>query len=568
MRFRSFATVSLPLSWVLLTALCVVLTALCARPAAAQGQAPALEMTRKDRLAVLYSNQVIFDRKGEPLVSIRVTDGQSQVRFHSPAALTLLPAADDGARVRAPASTAWTVTVEEARRGRVRYWVVAERLPAGELTAAADSRRRWQAAGHEVNIFEGGALIGIAGRTLDTRTLNIVIDPRPTEPEAQARADELANTQMLLGDVVAESVERPGGWIVAREDHSGVEIRARDLLWVTPSEGSAVEVKDVEFGRNSPHHGTADRRYAGDLYLAVGNDGKLAVVNVASAETLLEGIVPSEIPASSPEEALKAQAIAARGQLLAKVGTRHRSDPYLLCADTHCQVYGGETKEHPRTTAAVRATRGMLLFDDRGLVDTVYSSNCGGHTESFQRMWGGERNPTVDGVPDAPKGPDLVGPDETAVAQFIDHPPEDAYCAPSGKASGVFRWNVTRTGAEVSAAVNKIAPVGEVHTIRVAERGRSGRALSIEYIGTKGSHTVSGEYANRRLLGNLKSGLFIVTRDGTPGQSPGTWSFRGGGFGHGVGLCQHGAIGQSNAGRKYDEILKTYYPGSRLEKAW
>ena len=536
--------------------------------AAAQGSAPALEMTRKDRLAVLYSNQVIFDRRGEPLVSVRVTEGQKLVRFHSSGALTMLPAADDGARLRAPANTNWQVTVEEARPGTVRYWIVAERLPAGELTAAAESRKRWQAAGHEVSIFEGGALVGIAGRTLDTRTLSIAVDPKPTQPEALAAAEALATHQAILGEVVAESVTRPGGWIVAREERSGVEIRARDLLWISPVADQPVEITDVEFGRGTRHHGKADRRYGGDMYLAIGNDGLLAVVNVANAETLLEGTVPSEIPASSPEEALKAQAIAARGQLLAKVGTRHRSDPYLLCADTHCQVYGGETKAHPRTTAAVRATRGQLLFDDRGLVDTVYSSNCGGHSESFQRMWGGPRNATLEGVVDAPKGNDLIGPDETGVAEHIDHPPEGAWCAVTGREKGVFRWTETRSGADVNVAVNKLAPVGEIHTIQATSRGRSGRALSVEYIGTTGRHTVTGEYANRRLLGHLRSGLWVVTRDGTPGRAPAQWTFRGGGFGHGVGLCQHGAIGQSLSGRKAEEILRLYYPASRLEKAW
>jgi hypothetical protein len=197
----------------------------------------------------------------------------------------MLPSADDGARLRAPAGTGWQVTVEEARLGKVRYWVVAERLPAGELTAAAESRKRWQAAGHEVSIFEGGALVGIAGRTLDTRSLSIAVDPQPTREAAEAAAETLEAKQAILGEVVAESVERPGGWIVAREERSGVEIRARDLLWISPTPGQSVDVADVEFGRGTAHSGKADRRYAGDLYLAIGNDGLLAVVNVASAET-------------------------------------------------------------------------------------------------------------------------------------------------------------------------------------------------------------------------------------------------------------------------------------------
>ena len=538
--------------------------------AAIGGQNPEAtgQMTRKDRLAVLYSNQVIFDRKGEPLVSIRVTEGQETVRFSSKKPLTLLPSADDGARIRAPASARFVVTVEESKLGTVRHWVVAERLPAGELSRAAVVRKRWQDAGHEVKIFEGGALIGIAGRTLDTRSLTVAIDPQATAAEAEAGVALLSAKGPLLGEVISEPVERPTGWIVAREERSGLEIRARDILWLTPTDKATVDFEAVEFGRGTSHHGTADRRYLGDAYLAIGNDGRLAVVNVANAETLLEGIVPAEIPAGSPEAALAAQAVAARGQLLAKVGTRHRSDPYLLCADTHCQVYGGETKEHPRTTAAVRQTRGQLLFDDRGLVDTVYSSNCGGHSEAFDRYWGGSPNPTLSGVAETPEGPSPVGPDETGVAHFIDHPPKGASCAPSGSRSGVFRWTATRSGADVTRAVNQRAPIGDVIAIRVVERGRSGRALIIEYEGLGGKHVIRGEYANRQLLGHLKSGRFIVTGDGVPGRAPSTFTFRGGGFGHGVGMCQHGSIGRAATGKTHEEILRHYYPSSRLEKAW
>jgi len=90
----------------------------------------------------------------------------------------------------------------------------------------------------------------------------------------------------------------------------------------------------------------------------------------------------------------------------------------------------------------------------------------------------------------------------------------------------------------------------------------------VEYVGTKGRHTVTGEYVNRKLLGHLKSGLWVVERDGPPGSVPVTFTFRGGGFGHGVGMCQHGAIGQALERRSHADILRTYYPGSRLEKAW
>ncbi len=524
--------------------------------------APAQELSRKDRLAILYSNQVVFDRRGEPLVSVRITAGQDEVTLRSKGRLVLLPGADDGSRVRPRGGSTWKVTVEEARRGEVRYWTVAERLPAGDLDAAATARKAWTERGHEVGLFESGALIGLDGRTLDTRTVSVALDPRGTEAEAQAHAEALAARLPILGEVLSDPVKRPGGWLVAREERTGIEVRARDLLWVGPEGGATIEIPDLEWGHGTPKRGRADRVYKGDVYLAVGNDGKLVVVNLLSAEALLEGVVPSELYPSAPPASLRAQAVAARGQLLAKVGTRHRSDPYLLCAETHCQVYTGGTRTDPRTTAAVRATRGQLLFDSRGLVDTVYSSACGGHTEAFHEMWGGAPNPTLPGLTDDEH--ERTAPVE-GVRAFLDAR-APAYCEDATK---LFRWRRTLTGAQVTEAVNALAPVGPVSGIRAVRRGRSGRALAVEYVGAKGAHVVEGSYVNRTLLGRLRSGLWVVERvGGAPGGEPASWVFRGAGFGHGVGLCQHGAMGLARRGADHAAILHHYYPGSELLRAW
>jgi len=524
--------------------------------------ASAQELSRKDRLAILYSNQVVFDRKGEPLVSVRLTEGQDRVTLRSKGRLVLLPGADDGARVRLRGGATWTIELDDARPGEVRYWIVAQRIPAGDLEGAARARETWRARGHEVALFESGALLGLQGRTLDTRTLSVALDPQKTEAQARDHATRLGARYPILGEVVDESLKRPGGWLVATEKRTGVELRARDLLWVAPEGDARIEIPRLEWGHGTPKRGRQDRVYRGDVYLAVGNDAKLVVVNLLSAETLLEGVVPSEIYPSAPPATLRTQAIAARGQLLAKVGTRHRSDPYLLCAETHCQVYTGGTRAHPRTTRAVRDTRGQLLFDARGLVDTVYSSSCGGHTEAFHEMWGGAPNPTLPGlIDDTHASTDPV----TDVGRFLAEPP-DSWCAHNRK---LFRWARTLAGPKLSRAVNALKKVGPVHTVRPTRRGRSGRALAVEYVGAKGRHVVEGSYVNRTLLGRLRSGMWVVSREGgAPGGEPTRWIFRGGGFGHGVGMCQHGAIGLARSGANHDAILRHYYVGSELRRAW
>lgn len=538
--------------------------------------AEAFEMSRRDRLAVLYSNQVVFDRAGEPLVSVRITESQDTITLRSAGRFSLLPGGDDATRLTGRRGTTWEIRLEDAKAGVSRYWSVVERLPAYDLGLLADARKRWSDQGHLVKLLESGALIGLAGKTLDTRVVHVGVDARPTEEAANAHAAALAAVAQqtagrpeMRATVLAEARARPGGWLIARDPRSGFEIRARDLLWLTPEGDAPIELPDMEWGHGTPRRGRADRRYRGDVYVAVGRDGKLAAVNVLSAETLLEGVVPSEIFPSAPAAALRAQAVAARGQLLVKVGTRHRSDPYLLCAETHCQVYKGDGQARKRTTKAIRATRGQLLFAGGRLVDTTYSSSCGGHSEAFHLMWGGPPQSSSSGVHDAEgSNPAPIAPE--AVAAFIDEPPA-AWCKASGSKAGVFRWTKSITGTEVDRTINRHAgrPLGQIHTITPLRRGVSGRALAIEYVGTQGRHTVEGEYANRKLLNNLRSGMFIVERrGGKPGGRPATWRFRGGGFGHGVGLCQHGSIGMARGGKDHPEILGHYYPGGTLETAW
>lgn len=132
--------------------------------------------------------------------------------------------------------------------------------------------------------------------------------------------------------------------------------------------------------------------YRGLVEVRPAPGGTLTVVNRVNLEDYLRGVVPNELsPLAFPRlEALKAQAVAARGELLARIGTRHFGDPFLVCATQHCQVYGGIDPEHPRTTRAVEATRGEVLLRDGGggLVPGYYSASCGGFGESNENIWG------------------------------------------------------------------------------------------------------------------------------------------------------------------------------------
>jgi SpoIID/LytB domain protein len=147
------------------------------------------------------------------------------------------------------------------------------------------------------------------------------------------------------------------------------------------------------------------------------------------------------------------------------------------------------------------------------------------------------------------------------VAAFITNPPP-AYCGSSKLgAADRFRWTVTRTKDELEKLLAKYR-LGPIKSIEVLERGVSGRARSLRVTGAMRSEVIRGELRIRQTFGNLRSSLFVVE------MQAGVAVFRGAGFGHGVGMCQTGAIGMAEVGKSYREILRHYYPGTVLRKLW
>ena len=125
-----------------------------------------------------------------------------------------------------------------------------------------------------------------------------------------------------------------------------------------------------------------NKRYRGRVLVYLNDRGALNLINELPVEDYLRGVVPSEM---GPElynqlEALKAQAVAARTYALRNLGEFSR-EGYDICATPRCQVYGGMNVEHPLSDRAISETAGQVLLYKGELVDALYSSTCGGHTE-------------------------------------------------------------------------------------------------------------------------------------------------------------------------------------------
>ncbi|MDB4961460.1 MAG: SpoIID/LytB domain protein [Myxococcales bacterium] len=526
------------------------------------GVARADETSATDKLRILYSTRFTFTEDGVPLITVEIMGKRKDVKLRAKGGIVVRPDGASGSVIENDGGDAWTITAENTRPAVIMDWTVVETLQPEDNAGIVAAMARWKERGFEPRTFEIGTVFGVDGEVIDTREMRIAIDP-VAFGKGGARSMELAKKFGIPTQVHQELVRRPAGTIIARSGTT--TIKNPSVLWFTakkPSETLTVADVPTGTGGSQLETGTEDRRYWGAVYVTFDRDGSLLVANAVPEDKLLAGLVPAEMYPDAPPAALEAQAIAARTELLEKIGRRNLTDPFLLCSTQQCQVYAGAGKEDPRTTKAVEKTRGIVLLrDGGGLVDIRYSASCGGHTEDNDSIWGGDPDPSLRGRTDDPKGGMSKVTDENIDA-FLDGG-KDGWCAKGKLAQRHFRWTQNLRADDLSARVAMDFPeVGRIKALTAKRRGVSGRIGVLTIKGDKGSVDVSGDLKIRRLLGGLKSTLFDVEREGD------VFVFHGAGFGHGVGMCQMGAIGMATAGRSHDKILGHYYRGTHLHRLY
>jgi len=356
------------------------------------------------------------------------------------------------------------------------------------------------------------------------------------------------------------------------------------------------------------------KKYRGAI--GIGGTSGITPYNVIDMEQYLYGVVPNEMVPSWPQEALKAQAVAARSIAIYQYN-RHLSKGYNVVDSTTTQAYGGYNKEDSRTTAAVDATAGQTVQYGGKVAEALYFSTSGGATESAVNVWGTEI-------------PYLVGVKDT-------YETEPAQAA----------WSRQFTLEDINGCLSRQGiNIGSAKGIKITSRTSSGRAQEMKILGTNGEYTLSAEkirtFFSGTNEGSLKSRLFsfngsintgvssnagnyvtgatgsdkvtvlsaygmtevnasdlMLTNNnsmqkaageltllsaygtmtiqaesgGSSGNSNqigqnlvlsneevwGNFTVYGAGFGHGVGMSQSGAMGMAKAGYSYIDILKYYF---------
>ncbi|MFN8712585.1 MAG: SpoIID/LytB domain-containing protein [Bacteroidota bacterium] len=260
------------------------------------------------------------------------------------------------------------------------------------------------------------------------------------------------------------------------------------------------------------------RTYDGKLDVSV-REQYLLCVNHVELEAYVAGVVESESGGQGGPEFYKVQSVLCRTYALAQLG-RHINEGYDLCDGVHCQAYRSRTT-HPEIRAAALATEGLVLVDQRlSLITAAFHSNCGGQTANSEDVWGGTL-PYLRGRP-------------------------DSFC--TGMPHASWERRIAKDDWLNGLAQRYKYPIEDSLACKAAcSMKQTSRSNYFSYGGVRIA------YKNLRSDWQLRSAYFTVTEIGD------SVLIRGRGYGHGVGMCQEGAINQSKKGQNYRAILAYYY---------
>lgn len=273
-------------------------------------------------------------------------------------------------------------------------------------------------------------------------------------------------------------------------------------------------------------------------------EGGKPVIRTVPLEEYVQATALSEFAPPSGDEAivekmLEVQAIISRTFAVSQMG-RHGREGFDLCSTTHCQLFDPARLKTSRWAAAaavaVEHTSGVVVLFDGQPAHALFHADCGGHTSAATAIWGGL--------------------DRSYLA-----PREDD--GPARKAHSTWEYEVSRDA--LTRALNtdpKTRLTGRLLDVVVVERDGGGRALEIAVRGSNTYQVRAEEFRQvlSRVFGprTIKSTYFQIKRQGN------MVTFSGRGYGHGVGLCQAGALARLTAGAKPRDVLKFYYPGTEL----
>ena len=393
--------------------------------------------------------------------------------------------------------------------------------------------------------------------------------------------------------------------LVLLVDSSENEIARGGEIFLSAAEDSTFTLNDVKIGIDFHWQRTQEQSFRGNILLRAEYGLSFHLINEIPLEEYLASVISSEMSAKAPLDFLKAQAIVARSWLVAMLSKKklpegvaakknedeiivwqdvNDHDGFDVCADDHCQRYQGITKIiSENVQKAIESTRGFYLVSGGQICDARYHKSCGGQTEIFASAWEDQSMDYLQSITDDAVQRPAMKSEEDA-KRLLNLRPQ-AYCNTTDEillklilpdfdqeTPDFYRWKVVYKRHELEAIIKKKSGMdfGEIKDLIPIERGPSGRIYKLKIEGSKKTIIVGKELEIRRWLSpsHLLSSAFVVSKTIADDGSVENYILQGGGWGHGVGLCQIGAAVMAQRGLTYEEILAHYFTGAILKKLY
>lgn len=343
--------------------------------------------------------------------------------------------------------------------------------------------------------------------------------------------------------------------------------------------------------------------YRGTIEIAK-YEKKLTVVNELTMEEYLYAVIPSEMPTDYGIEALKVQAVCARTYAYKQLIKNSFSQYGAHIDDSVASQVYNNIPEDKNSISAVKATYGEIILHDKDVIEAYYFSTSWGYTADAKDVWLGKETEYLEGqsqtCKDAKRTSETYNyTSEAEFKKFLKNKTIKTY----DSSFPWYRWNVTISAKDLKTSVEKglksryevnpnliltlsdgkyvskpIESIGTVNRIEVSNRTKSGLINEVVIQGSEATIKVYSEYNIRLLLAPLEakikrndnskvdglnmlpSAFFYVTKN----SGKDTFSFRGGGYGHGVGMSQNGAKCMVENGFNYSTILQHYYKDTTI----
>jgi len=518
---------------------------------------------------------------GMPVLRIGLIESRDSVEFRLTGRFSVLNNQGVSILKDVASSVKWRVKIEQYSPAKYIYSVLLgkfhDRLEAQEL----EYKLIEKGIGTRIKI-RGGKLYYNDRVVNDNTQFWVVVDDLNSEQEAVTFAKH--SLSEFSYQIINEKINEPRALLELFDSEFEKLGEAENVFRIVPESQQVITyIYDLPLENEIQNRPVKYRSFNGPLEFRCANDGKIIIICEVPLEKYVESVVALEVNSDFPIDAIGAQAIAARSKTIASLGIKHHEDTFHLCSGTHCQLFNGLIQTPEKVKKAVQETMGIVLRDNRQVVDANYSLMCGGHTEAYHTIiqddFGDPYPPVFDGSDQNQKEKYIDLTEDIDLNKWVREEP-DVYCnlfniQSSNKLNCIrkqFRWQINYDRQELEEIISTKmgTDIGVLYDIIPVRRGTSGRIFEIEILASNQNIVLYGMQQICQVLASerLPSSCFVINRQFDDNGFPISFIFNGAGAGHGVGLCQAGGVAMALHGKDQCEILSHYFKGINLKKIY